>query len=213
MCKEKIKKENKGTWALLLSIVALVLCIAVFLLWIFETIPHSVVTPDSFIGACVTLLSILVTVGIGWQIFNVVEVKNTMQELRERLEEVEKLRVEIKRIKDKSEDTKHTTFHLHEITLAMYADKEGLYDLACIHCLSALAECMQMNNPINAKFIIDRFDGCLSSLKGNVRVKPSVNEEILEMDDIIRKSKDFNWIVSDYEELYTNFKQRLTIEE
>ena len=36
MCKEKIKKGNKGTWALLLSIVALVLCIAVFLLWIFE---------------------------------------------------------------------------------------------------------------------------------------------------------------------------------
>lgn len=213
MCNDKSKKCNKGTCALWVSIAALLLCLIVFGLWIFEAIPHSVVTPDSFIGTCVSVLSIIVTIAIGWQIFNVVEVKNTMKELKERLEEVEKLRVEIKRIKDKSEDTKHTTFHLHEITLAMYADKEGLYDLACIHCLSALAECMQMNNPINAKFIIDRFGGCLSSLKGNVRVKPSVNEEILEMDDIIRKSKDFNWIVSDYEELYTNFKQRLTIEE
>ena len=55
--------------------VALLLCLLVIALWVFEIMPHSIVTPDSFIGACVSLLAVIVTIVIGWQIYNAIEVK------------------------------------------------------------------------------------------------------------------------------------------
>ena len=72
-------KDKKSTWALLVSIVALLLCLLVLALWVFEVMPHSVIAPDSFIGACVSLLAIIVTLAVGSQIVNVIEVKSAQR--------------------------------------------------------------------------------------------------------------------------------------
>ena len=70
-------QSNKiSIWALCLSIIAMLLCLLVFILWIFEAIPHSVISADSFIGACVALLGVIVTIAVGAQIVNVMEVKS-----------------------------------------------------------------------------------------------------------------------------------------
>ena len=61
-----MKNQNKkSTWALCLSIAAILLCLLVFALWTFEMMPHSVITADSFIGACVALLGVIVTIAVG----------------------------------------------------------------------------------------------------------------------------------------------------
>ena len=60
--KEQGNKLSKS--AIVLSCVAIVLCLSVFVLWAFEVMPHSVLTADSFIGACVALLGVIVTVEI-----------------------------------------------------------------------------------------------------------------------------------------------------
>lgn len=60
--------NNKSTWALIVSIVAILLSLSVLVQWIFEMIPHSVISPETFIGACVTLLGVIVTVAIGGSI-------------------------------------------------------------------------------------------------------------------------------------------------
>ena len=215
MCNDKCKKCNKGTCALWVSLTALLLCLIVFGLWIFEAIPHSVVTPDSFIGTCVSVLSIIVTIAIGWQIFNVVEVKNTMKELKEKQEEVDKLQadlnLEIKRVREESEEMKHHSLHLHAMTSAMVYAVSNRFDIAFIQCITALAECMKLKDPLNANFILDRVKICLDSLKGPIFVTSSVKQELLTMDQIIRKSKDYPWIETKYEELYLQFMRRLTV--
>ena len=103
-----------------LSIVAIVLCLLVFALWIFEVTPHSVITPDSFIGACVSLLAVIVTIAIGWQIFNIVEVKSIIKEYAQKQVEVDKLQNqlqnEIHRIERESEYDLNHSMHLHAIT-------------------------------------------------------------------------------------------------
>lgn len=77
-----MKNQNrKSTWALCLSVAAIAMCLLVFALWIFEVMPHSVVTVDSFIGACVALLGLIVTVAVGWQIYNAIEVKEKIAEI------------------------------------------------------------------------------------------------------------------------------------
>ena len=134
MCNNKTKNGNKTTWSLWLSIFAIALSLLVFILWICEAIPHSVVTPDSFIGACVTLLSILVTVAIGWQIFNVVEVKNAMKELKGKQEEVEKqkdeLKEEIRKVKELAEDNERLAIYLHTRGMALQAQMVNRKDLS-----------------------------------------------------------------------------------
>ena len=84
-------KDKKSTWALYISIVALLLCLLVLALWVFEVMPHSVITPDSFIGACVSLLTVIVTFAVGSQIFNIVEVRSIIQEHAQKQVEVDKL--------------------------------------------------------------------------------------------------------------------------
>ena len=63
-----------------------------------------------------------------------------------------------------------------------------------------------------ANFILDRVKICLDSLKGPIFVTSSVKQELLTMDQIIRKSKDYPWIETKYEELYLQFMRRLTVE-
>ena len=92
-------RDKKSTWALLISIVALLLCLFVLALWVFEVIPHSVITPDSFIGACVSLLAVIVTLAVGSQIVNVIEVKSAQrkyeEELKSALEKIQQQQVQI----------------------------------------------------------------------------------------------------------------------
>ena len=71
-----MKDQNRNIiWALGISIVSMVLCLLVFALWIFEVIPRSVVSAESFIGACVAWVGVIVTVAVGWQIYNAIEMQ------------------------------------------------------------------------------------------------------------------------------------------
>ena len=71
-----MKNQNrKSTWALCLSVAAIDMCLLLFLLLIFEVMPHCVIKPKSFIGVCVAVLGVIVTVAFGSQIVNVMEVK------------------------------------------------------------------------------------------------------------------------------------------
>ena len=87
-----MKTQNKqSTWALCLSIAAIILCLLVITIWAFEVMPHSVITPESFIGACVALLGVIVTVAVGSQIVNVMEVKSAQRKYEDEWKDVDKL--------------------------------------------------------------------------------------------------------------------------
>ena len=236
MCNEKTKKDNKGTLALLLSILVVVLCLFVLLLWIFETIPHSVVTPDSFIGACITLLSIIVTIAIGWQIFNVVEVKNTMKEFKEKQEEVDELQKEIKaeitkiredaegmkqeiknetmNVKEKIAGAENTTFYLHSLTLAIQASLLHNQGLIYYNYLQALAYVLLFHQP-NQKEIEDclvNMERCLKTNNETIKITSSNKKRVEIMDDHIRESKYYPWFETKYIRLMNEYFSRLVEE-
>lgn len=73
-----MKKENLS---ILFSLIALVGVVTVWGLWICNTLRLSVVSLDSFIGVMITLLGILVTFAIGWQIINALEIKAKLKEI------------------------------------------------------------------------------------------------------------------------------------
>lgn len=85
----KDQSNKKSIWALCLSIIAIVLCLVVFALRIFEIMPHSVIKPESIIGAYVTLLGVIVTVVVGWQIYNAIEMRQMIKLIEEKQESLD----------------------------------------------------------------------------------------------------------------------------
>ena len=207
MCNDKSKKCNKGTCALWISIAALLLCLIVFGLWIFEAIPHSVVTPDSFIGTCVSVLSIIVTIAIGWQIFNVVEVKNMMKELKEKQEDVDKLhnelKEEIQKVKDDAEDMMNIMYYLHAQMLSLQALSMHRFDMAFNNHLLALSYFMQLEepDPLIANEILKDMESSINKIDQFTIDK----EKLKKADECIRKQRCFNWIENRYNNVMTKF--------
>ena len=62
--------NKKTNWALTLSAVSLIIVVAIIGLWIFKSQEIAVITLDTYVGVIVALLAIIVTIVLGWQIFN-----------------------------------------------------------------------------------------------------------------------------------------------
>ena len=219
MCNDKSKKCNKGTCALWVSIAALLLCLIVFGLWIFEAIPHSVVTPNSFIGTCVSVLSIIVTIAIGWQIFNVVEVKNTMKELKEKQEEVDKLKDELKKeinlLKELAEDNEKFAIYLHARSMTLHASILNRKDIVFFEDHLALAQVVNLNNldVDEVKRRLNELSSTLESIKENIEITQERKSHFDELDREIRASKCYPWIKETYEDIITKFMYKVNVKD
>lgn len=205
-------KDKKSTWALYISIVALLLCLLVLALWVFEVMPHSVITPDSFIGACVSLLTVIVTLAVGSQIFNIVEVRSIIQEHAQKQVEVDKLQNqlqnEIHRIERESEYDLHHSMHLHAITLALHCQMQKKYSEACYHCFEALAESVQMRALMNVNNIFEMLRVNMNAIVTQIKLSELDKHELKEMENIIRASKHYHLFTDRFEKTIVEFYQK-----
>lgn len=69
--------------SLILSVISIVGVFSLWALWITGVFKLSVVSLDSFVGIIVALLAIIVTVVIGWQIINTIEIREKISELEQ----------------------------------------------------------------------------------------------------------------------------------
>ena len=75
--------SKKANWAIGLSSASFLIVVSMITMWICEAREICVVELDSFIGVIVALLAIIVTLVLGWQIFNIFELKNKIDEVNE----------------------------------------------------------------------------------------------------------------------------------
>ena len=202
--------SNKlAIWAIVISIIALLICAITIGLWIFEVAPKSIVTIDAYMGVCATVLSIIVTIAIGWQIFNVVEVRNTMKHLEKRQGDVdelhEKLEKKIRYLEHDFDEMTHHTLHLHAVTLALHVGIEKKYDEACYHCMVALMESIQLKKPLNVNEVLNYFQKYLGFITTTILMSKEEMRELRDMDKIIRKSEQYELFGSRYEEISCNY--------
>ena len=195
--------------AIVISIIALLICAVTIGLWIYEVAPKSIVTIDAFMGVCATVMSVIVTIAIGWQIFNVVEVRNTMRYLEEKQKEVdelhEKLEKKIRYLEYDFDEMNHHTLHLHAVTLALHVAIEKKYDEACYHFMVALTESVQLKKPLNVNEVLNYFQKYLGFITTTVVMSKDEMEEFREMDKIIRRSEQYGLFGSRYEEISGNY--------
>jgi prefoldin subunit 5 len=200
------QSSNKlAVCGIVISIIALLICFVTIGLWIFEVAPKSIVTIDAFMGVCVTVMSVIVTIAIGWQIFNVVEVRNTMRFLEEKQKKVdelhEKLEKKIRYLEYDFDEMKHHTLHLHAVTLALHVAIEKKYDEACYHFMVALTESVQLRKPLNVNEVLNYFQKYLGFITTTVLMSKDEMEEFREMDKIIRRSEQYRLFGRRYEEI------------
>jgi len=75
---------NNPKLAVILSFVAITGVLSVWLLWLFGSMELAVVSLDTFVGVIVALLAVIVTVILGWQIVNALELQGKMREIEQR---------------------------------------------------------------------------------------------------------------------------------
>ena len=178
MREQKSTRNNTSAWTLILSIVAILLCLLVFMLWIFEVIPHSVITSETFIGACVTLMSIIVAIVVGWQIFNAIEMRQMMRQLEEKQKDIDEAQRKLDN--EVRENYKHS-MHLHHMTLAMQQEATHQYAPAIFYYIGALYAGMGLNMPYdNNDYIWVHAKSCLAQLTGVTKIPAQMYKDLGE---------------------------------
>lgn len=72
----------KSYFSIILSIIALIGVISVWLLWLCDSIELSIIGLDTFIGVIVALLALIFTITIGYQIINTIEFRREIMDLK-----------------------------------------------------------------------------------------------------------------------------------
>ncbi len=207
-------RDKKSTWALLISIVALLLCLLVLALWVFEVMPHSVIAPDSFIGACVSLLAVVVTLAVGSQIVNIMEVKSTQKACEGKVKQVETelngMLTDIKNQQEAIEEDKNHNLHIHHYSLAMLAEMHKSYPSAIHYYIGALLFGMKMKESLeNEKNVIQRIRFCLSRCNDLTSFPVKFREKLKKNDAEIRTMSNYRWIKEEYEPLFEEFMTKI----
>lgn len=200
-------KDKKSTWALYISIVALLLCLLVLALWVFEVMPHSVITPDSFIGACVSLLAVIVTLAVGSQIINVMEIKSSQKiyenELKSALETIKHQQLQIA-----AEQIRNA--HLHHCTMAMIAEFQGHYPQAIYYFFGALLTGLQMQEPLgNENYALNHIEICLDKCQEWNNIPSQWHDDLKNIDATIKQLPNYRWVKDKYEPLRNDYFSKI----
>ena len=192
------KLERKINRAFTLSVISLLIVIAIVCLWMFKSREIAVVTLDTFIGVIVALLAIIVTIVLGWQIFNIFE-------LRQKIEEVNNLKSQFNKQSEKIEKLSLSTDHAMYLT---WGDNEIYKEndlLATYYYIISLKHALAMEYTINIPKIKKSLMSCKTKIKEKRKISSSIIAKIENADKEIRESTAYCCIKDFYDEIYKNF--------
>ena len=155
------------------------------------------ITAETFIGACVALLGVIVTVAVGSQIVNILEVKTAQRKYEDEL----KVAIEkIQRQQEQMDDEQHRNSLLHNCNLGKDMQDEKQYGKACYYYTCALYENAQLKKALgNETYILFEFKKCLEQKDGVWSVPQEMHNELKNVDALMRQHANYHWIQTQYE--------------
>lgn len=182
----------KKNLQIILSLLAVVGVVIIILLLVFYKASLADVSLDTFIGVMVTMVGILVTFAVGWQIINALEIKNKLAEMEKLKMEINSQREKIERISARSryDVAFNRSYTLHKI---------GEHIKAFVSTLEAIQYCLQIDE-------YDELDVMLNNLKAFASFSHSIHcyqtdrDAMVAADSEIRKSPKFILIKDRYED-------------
>ena len=199
-------QNPKSTWAICLSIAAILLCLLVFALWAFDVYPCSVISVETFIGACVALLGVIVTMAVGWQIYNAIEMKEKIAEI-DRLQQ--KLDGQEHRMQQMYCNASCAAGH----AMAAVAENRKDYIDAFRWTLVSLKFSLWVDKPMDVSEMLSDLQRYQEKIPADSTYPKKFMDEILEHDKSIRACNAYNIFVSQYEKIFAEFLQKVKAEE
>lgn len=200
------KLKKKLNWAIGLSISAIILSVVMLIIWCCNAEGFEVVELDTFVGVIVALLAIIVTIVLGWQIINTMEIKSKIEYLNE-------LDNKIKEQQKKHKETTTVIGHLLDLTWAEQSINNSEYGLAFPYCVRSLRKSMQLTKCQNVNKLLQFMEISASEIHNNYIINNESIEEMKQDDRIIREQNNFNLIKDKYEESYNLFFKKIKLDD
>lgn len=189
---------KKWSFAHLCAYISLAISVTLVVLWCCNVGGFTVVSLDSFVGVIVALLAIVVTLAVGWQIYNSIELNERIKNLNT-LEE--RLIKQDKTLKQHNNKANHLITYIYGVE----AKREKEYIEAFRYYMASLRCSMLLEKPINVDHLLNDLEKVTANIKDGTMCVFERLDEIKEYDIVIRKSYSYDIIKSRYERIYNDF--------
>lgn len=198
--------SKKVNWAIGLSVVALILVAIMFVLWCCNAGGFSAVSLDTFVGVTVALLAIIVTLVLGWQIFNIFELKN-------KIDEVNELKKQFKEQQNNIQQLTLKNKHITGFTWGNSAIKDNNWCTAFRYFILSLSASLQLESPINVESILAFMSEISKKLQPHTKYAKEYYQEIVDADKEIRSLRNFSFIEGKYKESYDKIIAKIEVDD
>ncbi len=158
---------------------------------------------EGVIGIIVALLSLIVTIILGWQIYTAIDVKEKIAVIDELQNNQE----------HKMEQMYDNTCRAIGCAMAAIMDRDKLYVHSYRWLLSALAHSLQTDKPIDVEKLLCDLNRHVKLIEKGTILEENFLREIEESDKRIRGNSSFSCISSKYEEIQKEFIARINTTE
>lgn len=192
----KDKDSKRFSFAHICAYLSLVISVTMIVLWCCNAGGFKVVSLDSFVGVIVALLAVTVTLVVGWQIFNSIEIKDKLK------------KVDVLESKEKEQDKKirqnlNWSQHLIFLGLAEMEINKQNYTLAFSFLMESLKYSLSSDNIKNHKQLLSKMENITNLIKENTPCK--YMEHINNYDTEIKASQQYKSLKHRYEKIYNDF--------
>lgn len=201
-----------------LSIIAIIISVITIILFFCKVSPNSVVDSNTFISTLVALFSLAITLLIGYQIYNAVEIRDRMEAVRK---DVDTKLNELNIIKNNIEELKNEFKQGGYLLQArLYAGKVREQHYAFLKMLSALRASLDVDNREDGYgWMLDELKEYMLMINNGYPFSGSSDEipnkiqgykDYFNEDDKAIRNHDNYYIIRDtYEPLMYDFEKRL----
>ena len=188
----------KKNLSIILSLLALIGVLVIIGLIIFKDISLCTITLDTFVGVMVSIMGILITFVVGWQIINTLEIKT-------KLTEIDKVKYDLDEQREKLKETTFKSQHLLSYTWALDAFDHREDAESYRYAVHSLLNTMQLKEPINVDALLNIMENSTKEIPLGFKIKRIFYNLVIEDDKSIRELKDYVYVQKRYEpcfELY-----------
>lgn len=195
--------EKKINYAIWLSIISLILWFVVVMLWLFNVYEFSVVDSNTFIGVIVALLALIVTFVVGWQIFNVLDVKAQLSDIAD-------FKKQLQQQREDNEEDFNSTMYLQSIAFGDISLQNNNISDAFNNYLWAVYYSLKLKNEyIDELLMIEQLNRVANSLTD---IDEKAKNQIINTDSKIRELPRFKYIKNEYEKAYNVFLSKRSMQ-
>lgn len=215
-------------WTFWISIISLVVSLATIAVIAMDVWEISVIDSNSFISGLVALFSLAITILLGFQIYNSIELSDKLKEIDVLKQNIQEIRKEyeqgIKNNNGKFEILRNELNESSNITLArIYSSTGVMVQDALLRILCATKYVISTKHDEGYKWLLDEIELYMFNIYpssfnngeiGIENIKKAVEElkKYIKYEDInIRSHPNYLYIKDRYEELMDKFEERLRL--